>query len=615
MLNKKPGDYRIHRLWIVALQESDFNQANRIAIGRPIQHLLEQEGLAPDMQHGSTASKLCHSAVLNKQLTLEIHRYVKQPLAYIENDAVGCYDRIINPLVLIHLRILGLYSSTTASLAATWEQTFHRIKSLYGVSSESYTNHKDKLLYGPGQGSTIGPLLWLLCFILIFHSLSTTTPAIHLNSVNQSQPITYVGEAFVDDSGLGTNMTTNANLNELISNLNILAQSWEKLLYSTGSALNLSKSFWFLLSWNWAGGKAHLQNIASTPGDIKMTSEGALNTVITIPRIETTARFRTLGVYITPSGSNKAALQILREYALDNSTNITGSRITRQEALTSYIQYLLPKLRFQPPVLSISQQDCDKLMPIILAALLPKLHVNRNTTRSIIYGPEKYGGLALPNLYTTTSADKLRLFLGHLRLQDRTGQLIHIDLTYLQLLSGIGTFLLNQDAASFPWLETGWITSLWEFTSKHSLTFLYPKQWIPPQPREYDIFLMQAFASHKPPVPIMAALNRCRIFLQVITLSDICTADGKRILALVKRGVPITSRTSQLLWPAQGNPSRGDWGIWRKCLSFFETIGKLTQPLGSWCTPSHQKWNCFFHPPTGDVYNYTTFFAYAFISI
>jgi len=89
MLEKKAGDHRIHRLRIVALQESDFNQTNRLAIGRPLQKLVEDIGLAPDMQHGSRASKLCHSAVLNKQLTFEIHRHQKKPLAYIENDAVG----------------------------------------------------------------------------------------------------------------------------------------------------------------------------------------------------------------------------------------------------------------------------------------------------------------------------------------------------------------------------------------------------------------------------------------------------------------------------------------------------------------------------------------------
>jgi hypothetical protein len=184
---KKPGKYRIHRLHIVALQESDFNQTNRLAISRPIQHLLEQEGLAPDMQHGSRASKRCHSTVLNKQLTFEIHRYIKKPIAYIENDAVGCYDRIVNPLVLLALRILGLSATLTSSLAATWEHTFHRIKFLYGISSETYQNSSDQPLYGPGQRSTIGPLLWLLCFILIFQSLRKTTPVIHISSANMTQ--------------------------------------------------------------------------------------------------------------------------------------------------------------------------------------------------------------------------------------------------------------------------------------------------------------------------------------------------------------------------------------------------------------------------------------------
>ncbi len=78
-----------------------------------------------------------------------------------------------------------------------------------------------------------------------------------------------------------------------------------------------------------------------------------------------------------------------------------------------------------------------------MMVLLPKLHINRHTACSIVFGGELYGGLALPNPFITQGVDKLRLFLGHLRIQDRTGQLIHIDMSYLQLLAGCGTLFLR----------------------------------------------------------------------------------------------------------------------------------------------------------------------------
>jgi hypothetical protein len=182
--------------------ESDFNQCNRLLLGQPIMHKLEDSRSLPDVQHGSRLSKLCHSTVLNKCLTYEMHQYKKQTIAYLENNAVGCFDRIANPLVLIFLQILGISATAVALLAQTWENTYHTVKTLYGISKECYTNNAQRLLYGPGQGSTIGPFLWLLCFYLIFQSLSNTAPRITLSSVSNEKTLKYVGKAFVDDTGL-----------------------------------------------------------------------------------------------------------------------------------------------------------------------------------------------------------------------------------------------------------------------------------------------------------------------------------------------------------------------------------------------------------------------------
>jgi hypothetical protein len=164
MLEKQVGCPRIHRLWIIALLESDFNQAVRIIISRQLGFHLEDNGLAPDMQYGSREGKQCVSAVLNKQLTHDIVRHKKSVAAFIENDAVGCYDRMVNTLLLYELQCLGLPMSAIKALHNTWENANHHIRTKYGVSTASYKNTLEKQLFGPGQGSTLGPFHWLILF-------------------------------------------------------------------------------------------------------------------------------------------------------------------------------------------------------------------------------------------------------------------------------------------------------------------------------------------------------------------------------------------------------------------------------------------------------------------
>jgi hypothetical protein len=205
-----------------------------------------------------------------------------------------------------------------------------------------------------------------------------------------------------------------------------------------------------------------------------MTSGGNTSTSEVIKRIETTESYRTLGVWISPIGHNKGATETLHQITTDFSKCITTSHLNRTEAIAAYIQHLLPKVRFQLPVLSLSQKECDKLTSVALAAFLPKVHVNRNTARSIVHGPFSLGGLAIPNLYTLQGIDKLNMFLGHLRLQDETGQLIAIDLGYIQLITGATKFFFQEDPTRYHWVSRGWITSLWEFIHKAEIVVDYP---------------------------------------------------------------------------------------------------------------------------------------------
>jgi hypothetical protein len=167
MLQNKIGDSRCHCLRIIALFESDFNHAKRILIGRKLLHHMEDKNMLPNIQFGSRPGRRCLSAVLCKVLSHDQIWLMRLSAAFIENDAVGCYDRLVNNLVLLILQKLGIPMTATKCLGELWDTTIHLIKTIFGTSDITYTSTKDMPLFGPGQGSTCGPLFWLLVYWLI----------------------------------------------------------------------------------------------------------------------------------------------------------------------------------------------------------------------------------------------------------------------------------------------------------------------------------------------------------------------------------------------------------------------------------------------------------------
>ncbi len=177
MLEKEEGNSRCHRLQILALFESDFNQAKRILIGRRLLRHMADNKLISNMQYGSVPGKQCLSTVLTKVLGHNHASMTKTTASFIENDAVGCYDRLVNTLVLMLLIKLGLPPSVADCIGATWDEVVHHVKTIYGTSTVTYGSSIETPLYGPGQGSTCGPLFWLLCYWVIVNSLDPSIKA------------------------------------------------------------------------------------------------------------------------------------------------------------------------------------------------------------------------------------------------------------------------------------------------------------------------------------------------------------------------------------------------------------------------------------------------------
>jgi hypothetical protein len=111
---------------------------------------------------------------------------------------------------------------------------------------------------------------------------------ISLTSANKVITVDRTGDAFVDDSQLGCishslqENSTALNANQMITlrKMTNIGQRWERLLFSTGGALNLQKSFWILLTWSWKNG--HLVAKDQHPLQLKLTS-GYDTTPVEVP--------------------------------------------------------------------------------------------------------------------------------------------------------------------------------------------------------------------------------------------------------------------------------------------------------------------------------------------
>jgi hypothetical protein len=91
-------------------------------------------------------------------------------------------------------------------------------------------------------------------------------------------------DAFVDDTSVGfTSSDDDTSYSVLISRLQEVAQTWEKLLSLSGGKLNLTKCSWYILRWEWTNGRPFIQKIHPDDPEIALT-QGAKSTPITIKR-------------------------------------------------------------------------------------------------------------------------------------------------------------------------------------------------------------------------------------------------------------------------------------------------------------------------------------------
>jgi hypothetical protein len=117
LLEKDEGLPYLTRLRVIHLFEADYNLFLKIIYGKRMVKNAENSMALNDQQHSSRPRRMTTDALFLARLEKDLIRQTKANSAHMDNDATGCYDRIVTSLGMLACRRLGMPTHAIACQA------------------------------------------------------------------------------------------------------------------------------------------------------------------------------------------------------------------------------------------------------------------------------------------------------------------------------------------------------------------------------------------------------------------------------------------------------------------------------------------------------------------
>ena len=607
IIEKIPGKPMIEKLRIIMLYEADFNFVLKLIWGKRLVRHAEFHKCLGNSNHGSRPGRQTFDALLEKLMVYEIARLSRTSVVTVDNDAKSCYDRIIKTLSMVACMGVGLPQSTAIMHNRTHHAMEHHIKSSHGTF-RPYSGSDEDELEGTGQGSGGSPAIWLIYNACLLEAFSRFTKGIHLPSPYEDLVVQILAIFYVDDGMPGVNDALQREAEKLavlLQQAEEASQSWERLLFASGGALELSKCFAYIVYWDLSeGGHRMIEpseiNGCVTEGDhfsgpISLTYGEESTMRHSIVTESPSKGRRTLGVRIAPCGNWDDELKYRSTQARELALLMAGSEMSRDTARVAYRSMICPKLEYPLAVTQFSQKECDKIVSPVLRVCLSKMGYNSNMPREVVYGPTELGGLAFHDYFIEQGIAQVKMLVGHYRQDSETARMIEIERQWCQVQAGTAVNLLASPQTPIDYIESCWFMCLRSFLCTYDLSIEFTQNVQPTTTCLGDEFIMDALRlSGSCTTTELQRLNACRMYVQVTRLSDITSADGLYLRTEMLQG----SHNGQAYfvtndrWPRQERPPKSWWSLWRKKLKVVFSLdgasSRLRNPLGEWLLDSLQ---------------------------
>ena len=479
MLQKEPGAPWIHRLRIIELFDAQANAGFQIFVGRRMMHHAVTNNLLSEESFGSTPGKMAASALIQKVVAIDQLRLERRAGGIFDCDASGCYDRILPPLASVHLQALGIQQSIGTFLARLMFLSKRHVRTKHGVSKKNIGTTRKKRLYGIGQGNGGGPAMWISHLSVMFKALSAVCLGFAMTCVQSIKELATVGTGYVDDVTLGVSVPRDQPQTEsrVHSHIKKTSQLWENLLFITGGKLELSKCFWVPITWYWKGGKPLMRKKQSRGKEL-LLRESETNNQCLIPKKIVKEVEKRLGVSSSCDGRWTKEFNHWVVFSRSFAQRLRSARLGRKIGYVAYHSLWIAKFRYSAPVLGFSKAQLSKIQQTIIGTCLSVAGYCSKLPRAVVFGPKTNGGMEWTNIRILSLYEKLKFIIGLVRLQDKVGQMIEAQLSWIQMFAGITIPVLESDKF-ISYLPIGWIQNVHQQLVESEVQVELCRLWIP----------------------------------------------------------------------------------------------------------------------------------------
>lgn len=603
---KKAGVYDIDKMRTITLMDAAFNMNNK-QLGRDVMlHAESLQNLARE-QYGSRKHHKSNTAATNKVLTMDLLRLRRQAGALCSNDAKSCYDRVVHSIASLSFRRQGAPNSAVLCLLQTLQRATHKIRTAYGVSQMHYGGDRDPPIQGLGQGNGAAPTGWAVISTPLINMMRTAGFGLQLLTCLSTVLISFLCYAFVDDTDLvHTGVSVNTSGPEVLRDMRRFVQHWEGGLRATGGALRVDKSCWYLIDFVWHNNHWKYASKFDIPGDILVRDADGRMKIL--PRLEPQEANETLGIFLAMDGNQLAEVKSLRTKTSSFAEQIRTGFLQRDEAWHALHSTILKTLEYPMEAINLTKRQWEYVMAPLLQTTLPRSGIVRTFPRDVLYAPDQFMGMGIMHPFYRQNLKHLELVMKETLQPSITADLLKAILEQLRLEIGIPCINGNWQLDVFgPCLTNCWFVDLLQFCEDEDIA-IQDKGPTLPLMSTNDAFLMQNFANAGYRNTDLASLNACRMFLKTISLSDLCTADGRFITYNAFHGIPQT-RHREAGWP-RCPPSlpTSFWSLWKRALArcFIKphsSVREIRTPIGTWLPSAVTTWKWYFSPGETRLYH------------